>query len=634
MHTATDVAPPASAQRSGQVLRHLCVAYGDEPPGPPALGHAAQLARRSGARLTVAHVAPPVDEPVDDREELLVELLGLREDIHRRRRLTTMLATLLPDVETQVRVLTGRVAPQILALLDADRPDLVVAGTRPLRGADRFLASPLSHALLDRAPCPVVLVSGEPPPWHGQPVVVAFSGAAGDAALPSARALAADLRARVLCARAPRRASDGDALRAAAEACRRHRPALAVVHGERLPGMRRRLGASRSDALIEATESPLLILTPDARPQRSASPIVSARHRHAAPAMASSHPLSHRRPPAGDVTADRSGSRPRHGPSLLWQLFAVYALVLVAALAVLVVAPIRVSTGVVLTEVLVLSAGLAIVLAVHLMLLRRTLAPLRLLTEVIGTIDARRPGRRMPVAEAGTAEVTALADAFNAMLDRLEDERRRSVQRALAAQDDERLRIAREMHDQVGQTLTAVTIQAERAAQMDDPVDRRLLERIAHTALQSLDDVRRIGRELRPEALDDLGLGNALIALCRRMTAQSGVRVAPALEPGVPSLPSEAELVVYRIAQEAVTNALRHADASRIEVALRSTGEAVELTVRDDGRGMPETTPDDSTGLSGMRERALLVGGRLGLRSRPNEGTEVRLTLPLDEATP
>lgn len=398
MHTATDVAPPASAQRSGQVLRHLCVAYGDEPPGPSALGHAAQLARRSGARLTVAHVAPPVDEPVDDREELLVELLGLREDIHRRRRLTTMLATLLPDV--------------------------------------------------------------------------------------------------------------------------------------------------------------------------------------------------------------------------------------------LVVAPIRVSTGVVLTEVLVLSAGLAIVLAVHLMLLRRTLAPLRLLTEVIGTIDARRPGRRMPVAEAGTAEVTALADAFNAMLDRLEDERRRSVQRALAAQEDERLRIAREMHDQVGQTLTAVTIQAERAAQMDDPVDRRLLERIAHTALQSLDDVRRIGRELRPEALDDLGLGNALIALCRRMTAQSGVRVAPALEPGVPSLPSEAELVVYRIAQEAVTNALRHADASRIEVALRSTGEAVELTVRDDGRGMPETTPDDSTGLSGMRERALLVGGRLGLRSRPNEGTEVRLTLPLDEATP
>jgi two-component system sensor histidine kinase UhpB len=218
------------------------------------------------------------------------------------------------------------------------------------------------------------------------------------------------------------------------------------------------------------------------------------------------------------------------------------------------------------------------------------------------------------------------------MLDRLESERRQSARLALAAQEDERQRIAREIHDQVGQTLTAVTIQAERAAQMDDPVDRRLLDQIARTALQSLDDVRRIGRELRPETLDDLGLGNALIALCRRLAAQSGIRIVHSLEAGVPPLRAEVELVIYRIAQEAITNALRHAAASRIDIGLRRSYGLVELRVRDDGRGMPGSVPDDTAGISGMRERALLVGGALSLGSRSGDGTEVRLTIPLEEA--
>ena len=202
-------------------------------------------------------------------------------------------------------------------------------------------------------------------------------------------------------------------------------------------------------------------------------------------------------------------------------------------------------------------------LAVHLVLLRRTLAPLRVLTEMMGTIDARRPGRRSPPLPPHTAELVALAGAFNAMLDRLEAERRDSARRALAAQEEERLRIAREMHDQIGQTLTALTIQAERAAGADGPVDREVLERLARAALESLEDVRRIGRELRPEALDDLGLGNALIALCRRTSAQSGLRVSHELARGLPPLRPEVELVVYRVAQEAVTNALRHARASQ-----------------------------------------------------------------------
>jgi two-component system sensor histidine kinase UhpB len=227
-----------------------------------------------------------------------------------------------------------------------------------------------------------------------------------------------------------------------------------------------------------------------------------------------------------------SPSRPR---SLLWQLFVAEAIVLLGALSILVVSPVKVSPSVVVTEVLILIAGLAVMLSVHLVVLRRTLAPLRLLTHVVEHLDARDPGR-LPVMEVRTAEVSALAEAFNSLLDRLDDERRRSARRALVAQEDERLRIAREMHDQLGQSLTALTIHAERAADMNGGVDRELLERIAQTALQSLEDVRRIGRELRPEALDDLGLGNALIALCRRVAPPGGVRVVHELEAGLPAL--------------------------------------------------------------------------------------------------
>ena len=344
--------------------------------------------------------------------------------------------------------------------------------------------------------------------------------------------------------------------------------------------------------------------------------------------MASSHLL------AGHTSSD-DGEPPRSRrprSSLLWQIFAADALVLVAAVSVLIFAPIRVSQGVVVREVLILCSGLVLMLSVHLLLLRRSLAPLRVLTDVMGKIDARRPGRRISVADARAAEVIALTDAFNAMLDRLEAERRGSARRALAAQEDERLRIAREMHDQIGQTLTALTIQAERAAETDGPVDREALRRVARTALESLEDVRRIGRELRPEALDDLGLGNALIALCRRTAAQSGIRVSHDLQRGLPALRPEVELVIYRVAQEAITNALRHAHASQLSVTLRSTDPGVELIVGDDGQGMPEIVPDDTAGLSGMRERALLVGGRLNVRSDPGDGTEVRLYIPIEEA--
>ena len=124
--------------------------------------------------------------------------------------------------------------------------------------------------------------------------------------------------------------------------------------------------------------------------------------------------------------------------------------------------------------------------------------------------------------ERAAAELTA---AFNEMLERLEAERRDSVGRALAAQEGERLRVAQELHDEIGQTLTAVTIQAERAADSDPALAPEALRRVADAVRDSLDEVRRIARELRPEALDDLGLVNALIRTVDRMLAMDNGRV-------------------------------------------------------------------------------------------------------------
>jgi two-component system sensor histidine kinase UhpB len=217
------------------------------------------------------------------------------------------------------------------------------------------------------------------------------------------------------------------------------------------------------------------------------------------------------------------------------------------------------------------------------------------------------------------------------MLDRLESARHEAARTALAAQEGERLRVAQELHDEIGQTLTAVTIQAERAADGDPALASQALRRVADAVRESLDEVRRIARELRPEALDDLGLVNALIALCTRLGAQDGPRVTRELQGKLPPLSPDVELVIYRIAQESLTNALRHSNARLATVSLKADAGTVTLAVADDGKGMPVELPGGTAGIAGMRERALLVGGRLSIESRPGQGTEVRLTIPVDE---
>jgi two-component system sensor histidine kinase UhpB len=315
--------------------------------------------------------------------------------------------------------------------------------------------------------------------------------------------------------------------------------------------------------------------------------------------------------------------------SLLQRLFYANAAVVVVAAVLLIVTPVTISAPVTLAELALIVAAVVAMLGATFLLLRRALSPLRELTELMRSVDPLDPGRRLTRVSHSDAEVATLVEAFNAMLDRLEQERRGSVRRTLAAQEDERSRIARELHDELGQELTAVAMQSERAAQSAPASSQPTLEEIAEAIRQSIDHVRRIARRLRPEALDDLGLVNALISLCRRMGQQSGVRIEPDLANKVPTTSPETEVVIYRVAQESLTNAIRHAQASKITLSLATADDHITLLVRDDGQGIDAPLSGDTAGVSGMRERALLIGAQLNIRSHHGDGTEVRLDVPL-----
>jgi two-component system sensor histidine kinase UhpB len=307
-------------------------------------------------------------------------------------------------------------------------------------------------------------------------------------------------------------------------------------------------------------------------------------------------------------------------------VFAANTVVFVVAFAVLAWTPVTVHRVATPSELVLLSIGLILMLVFDLLLLRRSFGPLRRLAATMSAVDPAEPGRRAESFEGAGGEVEALAGALNAMLDRLEGERRESGRQVLAAQERERIRIARELHDEVGQTLTAIALRAERAAGSPASQSHALVD-IAETALRGLEDVRRIGRELRPEALDDLGLVNALIALCARVDRQRGLRVHRELDWHLPPLSPEVELVIYRAAQEALTNVLRHADAHEVSVALKQVDGQVVLRVRDDGSGLPPEA--NAGGLRGMRERAMVIGAQLEILSGARRGTEIVLRVPV-----
>jgi two-component system sensor histidine kinase UhpB len=305
--------------------------------------------------------------------------------------------------------------------------------------------------------------------------------------------------------------------------------------------------------------------------------------------------------------------------TLLQRVIAGNALVVFAGALVLAVSPATVSAKVTAGEALLLALGVVVALAINIILMRRALAPLRALAEEMATADLLHGAPPRTAPRAGAGEVATLARAYDAMLARLQEERRASGRRAIEAQEAERARIGRELHDEVGQALTGVALELQ-AGELD----------AAREALRAASDgVREITHGLRPEPLEDFGLRGALVALASTIADRARpLRVRRELADALPPLSPERELVVYRVAQEALTNVARHAGARVVVLGASPSpdGKLFILIVRDDGRGRGDAA--EGTGVQGMRERALLAGGRLDVRDADGGGTEVRLEVP------
>jgi two-component system sensor histidine kinase UhpB len=322
-------------------------------------------------------------------------------------------------------------------------------------------------------------------------------------------------------------------------------------------------------------------------------------------------------------------ARRRYAP-LLYRVAGLNALLLVAAVIVtlLVLSPRKLSS-VALDEATVLVLSLGLVVLANLLVLRRVVGPIAELTALARRVDLTRPGMRMP--DAGhSSEAGELGLTFNQMLDRLEAERREATGRVLAGQEAERLRIAQELHDQIGQELTAVLLGLARVHAGSEPAGRVLVEEVQDAVRASLEDVRRIALELRPEALDELGLISALAVLGERLSQRGGLTVDQAIDPSLPALDPDVELVVYRVAQEALTNVARHARVDRARLSVTVEGRTLTMEVSDTGRGLPDDAAP-STGIRGMQERAALIGGRLEVGAG-EQGRGCRVRLRVDPA--
>jgi two-component system sensor histidine kinase UhpB len=281
--------------------------------------------------------------------------------------------------------------------------------------------------------------------------------------------------------------------------------------------------------------------------------------------------------------------------------------------------------------VAIVLAVAVVVLTISLLRLRRRLEPLETLIEEMEKVDLGRPGAALPHSIDGVAEteeVARLELAFLRMMRRLEAERRRAGSAALQAQEQERARVARDLHDEVNQSLTGLLLRLEAAREAAPPELEAELDETKALANQAMRELLSLARQLRPTALDDLGLVAATAGQVEQLQ-RGEIEASFGTEGDFSDLGDDAQLVVYRVAQEALANATRHSGAASVRALLRRRQDGgVELTVADDGRGFAFDEAEGGLGIAGMRERALLVGGELTIESRPDRGTTVRLTVP------
>jgi two-component system sensor histidine kinase UhpB len=326
-------------------------------------------------------------------------------------------------------------------------------------------------------------------------------------------------------------------------------------------------------------------------------------------------------------TARETGIRQRRWArvSLYARVVAVNTAVLIVAAVLLAVTPATVSSPVGLDEALILVGGVLVTVIANAVLLRISFRGLAGLVQRMETLDVLRPRQRLGLI--GGREVRTLINAFNGMLERLEVERRLSTRRTLSALEGERRRIGQELHDEIGQRLTGILLQLGRiAAETPEPLHGRVAA-VQEEARAALDEVGALAWQLRPGILDDLGLLSALHALAETLDEHADMRVCAELPDHLDPMMSEAELAVYRVAQEGLTNAIRHSQAERVDLRLNPAAAGLDLLVEDNGRGI-RNGEAEGAGIRGMRERAFLIGAGLRIDSTPGRGVSVRLHVP------
>jgi len=317
-------------------------------------------------------------------------------------------------------------------------------------------------------------------------------------------------------------------------------------------------------------------------------------------------------------------------PSLPAQVIAVNALLISAAvLAAAVAAQLDIQVGDERRRFYVLVAAILATVLVNALVVRRRFEPLERLIDTMEQVDAAELRGRPAMPSGQSEEVTRLYRAFDGMLDRLEEERSRTAGAVLRAQEDERARIARDLHDEANQALTGVVLRLQATAQNAPPELREELRETREAAAQAMQELLRLARELRPSALDDHGLAAALRTNVAEFGRQTSIAADLEIEPGaLDDLTSEQQIAVYRIVQESLSNVATHADAPQVHVSVTREQAATVVRIADSGSGfVPETVAAQAHGLLGMRERAALAGGMLRIQSQPGTGTVIELRL-------
>ncbi|MCL4299865.1 MAG: HAMP domain-containing protein [Anaerolineae bacterium] len=282
-------------------------------------------------------------------------------------------------------------------------------------------------------------------------------------------------------------------------------------------------------------------------------------------------------------------------------------------------------------------AGMAISFFVNRWTLRRALEPLERLQEAVNQVRQGQTDVQVTLGSVSDEQFDRLAETFNRMVlkhERHTEQMQQLSRQILQAQEDERQRLARELHDEAAQALTSLLVHLRLLERAHEPEKaQQNIQKLRELTAQALEEVRRVALDLRPTILDDLGLGAALEWRVDEFTQATGVQAKIQIEGLERRLPREIELVFYRVGQEALNNIARHAQAKHVSISLRRANSTISLEVSDDGLGfnptsLPTYTPR-GLGLLGMRERLAMISGALTIESGLGQGTRVLACAPL-----